>query len=144
MSRTLSAKVVGYQGPRYGPRSLNRWSISYGEPGGSVIQLDGVKAHGTRWPDTIDCDREASVGDEAVCIMTDEGRLTFWVDPVPYLGPCPGDTDGGGGGGGGGGVIPPVPGVPIPPGINETPVIPPPGGGGTSPSFPDSGGGASS
>lgn len=125
MSRTVEARVTGYDGPRYGPRSLCRWTIVYQEPGGSVIELAGQKAMGTRYPDVIDIDREASVGEDAIGILTDDGKLTWFVDPVPHLGPCPGDNGGGGGG------IPPG-GTILPPGVIG-PFIPLPpneGGGG--------------
>lgn len=121
MSRTIDAKVIGYDGERYGPHSATRWTIVYQEPGGSVIELTGQEATGPEWPDVIDIDREATVRrvggngkrkGNCVGILTDDGVLTWFVTAIPHLNPCPGDNGGGGGGGGttppGATVIPPI------------------------------------
>lgn len=140
MSRLIEAHVVGYQGERFGPHSATRWQVMYQEPGGSIVGADSpvyVKPIGPLWPDVIDIDRQASVNKRAAGILTDDGKVLLFVPAVPHLGPCPGDSGGGGGGG-----TPPAPGVPIPPGIQETPVLPPGSGGtGSPPSAPEGGGG---
>lgn len=88
MSRTIKARVVGFDGQSPGPDSGITLRVVY-ELDGSVIEQTGVQTSLWQYDDEGPfVDAEKMVGTLVTGILTDDGILSWIYLSRPVIGPC--------------------------------------------------------
>lgn len=88
MSRTIKARVVGFDGQSPGPDSGITLRVMY-ELDGSIVPASGVRSSWWQWDDDGPwVDAQKMVGKEIRGIMTDDGVLSWNYVSRPVHGPC--------------------------------------------------------